>query len=58
MLSYFSTNLPLALTCDAFDKALGVCLAHVLDSIKKPIAYMSPALTPTESRYSITEKKG
>ena len=58
VLSYFSANLPLVLTCDASDKALGTCLAHVIDGIEKPIAHISRALTPTESRYSTTEKKG
>ena len=58
MLSYFSANLPLVLTFDASDKALEACLAHVIDAIDKSIAYISCALTPTESRYSTTEKKG
>ena len=39
MLSYFSFNLPFVLICDASDKALGTCLAHVIDGIEKPIVY-------------------
>jgi len=53
ILAYYNTQEELEIQCDASDKGIGA----VLMQTGKPIAYMSRALTPAETRYAPIEKE-
>lgn len=58
VLMFYSTHLPVKLTCDASPTGLGAVIAHVLpDKTEKPIAYASRILTPAEKNYSQLDRE-
>ena len=59
ILIHFDPSKPLTVSADASPYGIGGVLSHVMeDGSKRPIAYTSRSLSPTEQRYSQLEKEG
>lgn len=50
-------SLPFVIESDASDVAVGAVLLQVLEGIRRPIAFFSKKLSPTQQRYAPTEKE-
>lgn len=48
---------PFSISCDASDVALGAVLSQEHDGNEKAIAYFSKKLSPSERKYSVTERE-
>lgn len=57
VLVHFNPSLPLVLTTDASNAAVGGILSHKFSSGTKPIAFVSRALSKCEKNYSTLEKE-
>ncbi len=56
-LAYFNINAPTFVISDASPVGLGAVFLQTQDGAKKPVAYASRSLTPTEQRYSQIEQE-
>lgn len=57
VLVHFNPELPIILTTDASDNAVGGILSHKFVDSTKPIAFVSRALSKSEKNYSTLEKE-
>lgn len=57
MLNYPAPDVPLALTTDASDVAIGASLQQLIDNTWQPIGFFSRKLSETEQRYSTYDRE-
>ena len=59
ILAHFDTAAETSLTCDASSVGIAACLSQRRqgDSVERPVAFISRALSPTEQRYSASERE-
>ena len=57
LLSYAKENVPLALVCDASDRAVGSVLEQCVDHVWQPIAFFSRILHTHEKTWSAYDKE-
>ncbi len=57
ILAHFDPNAETFITMDASNLTLGAVLSQKQDGVEKPVAFASRALTPTEQKYSASEKE-
>ncbi|XP_070170800.1 uncharacterized protein [Polyergus mexicanus] len=56
-LAHPAPTVPLILTCDASDFAVGASLEQVIDGVNKPIAFFSKKLDDTQRNYSTYDRE-
>jgi RNase H-like domain found in reverse transcriptase/Reverse transcriptase (RNA-dependent DNA polymerase)/Integrase zinc binding domain/Integrase core domain len=57
ILAHFDATADTVLTCDASATALGACLSQISNGVERPVGFASRLLTPTESKYSASERE-
>ncbi|KAL0166469.1 hypothetical protein M9458_038313, partial [Cirrhinus mrigala] len=57
IMSHFSTSCKTMVTCNASATSIGTVLSQEQNGVKRPIAFASRALNPTEQRYSVGERE-
>lgn len=56
-LAYPLPNLPITITTDASDAAVGACLEQTINNVVRPIAFFSRKLRPNERKYSTFDRE-
>ena len=56
-LTYPNPNNPLALSCDASDKAVGAVLEELQERVWRPLGFYSKHLTPSKQKWSILRRE-
>jgi len=57
VLMSYDQNLPIRVTCDASPTGLAGALAHVINDVEHPIAFVSRALIPAEENYTQLDRE-
>ena len=58
VMAHYDINLPVVLECDASAKGIGAVLYHVYpDNSRRPVVYVSRALSSAEPHYSQSERE-
>ncbi len=56
-LAHFDIDMPIYVTCDASGNALGAVLSPIQDSMERPVAFTSRALSEAEKKYGVEERE-
>lgn len=58
VLTYFNSNLPIIVTCDASEKGIAAVLSHIMENnVERPVACVSRTYSKAEQNYSTVHKE-
>ena len=56
-LAHFDPNLPIVVTADSSSYGVGAVLAHIIDGVERPVAFVSRTLNTAERNYAQIERE-